>query len=83
VLACLTALAAQSRFPLMAGDYAEDKATFEAMQDTGITSVAHERCTERTASFKNSLMRDARFQGFFRMQPTSGTHKSTYWPAPK
>jgi hypothetical protein len=42
----------------MAWDYADDKATFEAMRDAGITSVAYERRTERTASFKNSLMHD-------------------------
>ena len=29
-----------TRFPLMAWDYADDKATFEAMRDCGITSVA-------------------------------------------
>jgi hypothetical protein len=33
-------VAAQTRFPLMAWDYAEDQATFEAMRDCGITSVA-------------------------------------------
>jgi hypothetical protein len=33
-------LAAQTRFPLMAWDYADDEATFEAMRDCGITSVA-------------------------------------------
>ncbi|MBA3480613.1 MAG: hypothetical protein H0T51_02255 [Pirellulales bacterium] len=33
-------LAAQTRFPLMAWDYAEDRATFEAMRDCSITSVA-------------------------------------------
>ena len=52
----------------MAWDYADDKATFEAMRDAGITSVAYERRTERTASFKNSLMRDTL------QQPTLVTH---------
>ena len=33
-------LAAQTRFPLMAWDYAEEKEAFEAMRDAGITSVA-------------------------------------------
>lgn len=33
-------VAAETRFPLMAWDYADDQATFEAMRDCGITSVA-------------------------------------------
>lgn len=41
---CLSAFspiaAGEPRFPLMAWDYADDKATFEAMRDAGITSVA-------------------------------------------
>ncbi|WP_428306224.1 hypothetical protein [Lacipirellula sp.] len=32
--------AGAARFPLMAWDYADDQATFEAMRDAGITSVA-------------------------------------------
>jgi hypothetical protein len=31
---------AETKFPLMAWDYADDQATFEAMRDAGITSVA-------------------------------------------
>lgn len=34
------ATAPATRFPLMAWDYADDQATFEAMRDAGITSVA-------------------------------------------
>lgn len=33
-------VAAETRFPLMAWDYADDQATLEAMRDCGITSVA-------------------------------------------
>jgi hypothetical protein len=62
-----------TRFPLMAWDYADDQATFEAMRDAGITSVAFvpikalDLCHEATlqAIVYDERLSGARYHGPF------------------